>query len=113
MNHAQSRRFEPVALGVAELHPLLVERIQSVRKNKRVRSLAKSAAHQLRHLIDLAAVEMYLNCAAMAQLEQNVDASQWLENQIKGILAEQVQTRNEHAIVSENLAALSFLKGAS
>lgn len=93
------RNFAPVLLGSVrpdEPHPELTASALTIRRDKRLRRLAKSAAYQLRHLGDMAAVEFFLSRAALAS-NGGADPAAWLEAQVQNIKLEQSLTREEHS----------------
>jgi hypothetical protein len=77
--------------------------VQAARRNKRLRSLAKSAAYQLRYLIDKAAMESFLCRAALVAME-GASPTEWLEAQVQLIKEEQTATRTEHALMASRAA---------
>ncbi|MDQ0591005.1 hypothetical protein [Variovorax paradoxus] len=102
MNAAEGRRFARVVLGAPEAdepHPSVVAETLAVRRDKRLRGLAKRATYQLRYLIDVAAFEHFLSRAALVALEGENPAA-WLEAQARDICQEQALTRDEHARVA-------------
>jgi hypothetical protein len=109
VNRFSGRRFEPVVLGIdgPEPHPDLAALLLLVRAEKRVRALARSAAAQHRHLCDMTAFESYLSRAALASIEEQIDPTTWLEQQLCDIRQEQSETREEHARMMMRIAALA------
>jgi hypothetical protein len=100
---AGNRFFSSVPLACAEEqpHPAITALIREVRRSKSMRQLAKSAAFQLRHLVDVAAFEYFLNGAAMAAAEQGVDPHGWLEARVRELKQEQETSREEQARINE------------
>lgn len=100
------RYFPCVLLGATgEDQPLpwVIADVQAARRDKRLRSLAKSAAHQLRYLIDIAAMESFLCRAALLTMKGG-NPAMWLEAQVQAIKTEQEMTRTEHARMASRLA---------
>lgn len=105
MNFVSERYFPRVLGGTGsdEPHPLAISNVQAASRNKRLRALAKRAAHQLRHLTDIAALESFLSRAALVAMK-GANPAVWLEAQVQAIKAEQEMTRVEHARMASRLA---------
>lgn len=102
MSVAKARYFPCVPLGATgadEPHAWVIADVQAARRNKRLRSLAKSASHQLRNLIDAAAFESFLCRAALVAME-GADPAAWIEAQVRAIADELAATRAEHARIA-------------
>jgi hypothetical protein len=113
VNSAGNRFFSSVPLVRPEepLCPEMVAWIAEVRASKPVRVLAKSAAFQLRYLVDVAAFEDLLNSAAMASAELGVDPRVWLQARIEEIKREQVISREEHSRITARIGSLAHEGG--
>lgn len=106
MSVVSDRYFPCVLLGDTspdEAHPWVIEDVLAVRRNEQFRSLAKRAAHQLRHLTDIAALESFLCRAALLTMKGG-NPAMWLEAQVQAIKTEQEMTRTEHARMASRLA---------
>lgn len=100
------RYFPCVLLGATgedQPRPWVIADVQAARRDKRLRSLAKSATHQLRYLIDIAALESFLSRAALVAVKSESPAA-WIEAQVQVIKAEQEATRVEHARMASRIA---------
>lgn len=113
MISAGNRFFSSVPLARPEepLRPDMVAWIAEVRASKPVRTLAKSAAFQLRYLVDVAAVEDFLNSAAIASAELGVDPRVWLQARVEEIKREQVISREEHSRITARIGSLAHNGG--
>lgn len=94
------------ATGAGEPPAWVVADVLAARRNKRLRSLAKRAAHQLRHLIDIGALEGFLSQAALVAMEGGNPAA-WIEARVEAIMEEQAATRMEHARMASRAAEVT------
>lgn len=99
MSSHGKRFFTPLSFELLEahLHPATVACVSEIRSSKAARALAKSAAYQLRHLVDVSAFEHFLNSAAMASVEHGVDPRAWLAARVHELKLEQEISRDEQS----------------